>query len=143
MSDPALRATDYHPEQLERVRSVCLYVATLLGDLMARDLVIVGGLVPSLIIDQSRLPAGEAHVGTADLDVGLALALLGEGRYRRVARWPESVFRAAVDVDGVPVADVIQCWLDVSGEQARGAEQAAFIWTRVLGPAIANGEPEP
>jgi hypothetical protein len=61
----------------------------------------------------------------------------------RVARWPESLFRAAVNIDGVPVADVIQCWLDVSGEPARGAEQAAFIWRRVLGPAIANGEPEP
>ena len=61
----------------------------------------------------------------------------------RVARWPESLFRAAVDVDGVPVSDVLQCWLDVSGEPARGAEQAAFIWRRVLGPAIANGEPEP
>lgn len=61
----------------------------------------------------------------------------------RVARWPESLFRAAVDIDGVPVADAIQCWLDVSGEPARGAEQAAFIWRRVLGPAIANGEPEP
>jgi len=61
----------------------------------------------------------------------------------RVARWPESLFRAAVNVDGVPVADVLQCWLDVSGEPARGAEQAAFIWRRVLGPAIANGEPAP
>ena len=61
----------------------------------------------------------------------------------RVARWPESLFRAAVEIDGVPVADAIQCWLDVSGEPARGAEQAAFIWRRVLGPAIANGEPEP
>jgi hypothetical protein len=61
----------------------------------------------------------------------------------RVARWPESLFRAAVNVDGVPVADVIQCWLDVSAEPARGAEQAAFIWRRVLGPAIAHGEPEP
>jgi hypothetical protein len=29
------------------------------------------------------------------------------------------------------------------GEPARGGEQAAFIWRRVLGPAIANGEPEP
>ena len=48
-----------------------------------------------------------------------------------------------MDVDGVPVADVIQCWLDVSGEPARGAEQAALLWRRVLGPAIANGEPEP
>ena len=60
-----------------------------------------------------------------------------------VARWPESLFRAAVDVKGVPVADVVQCWLDVSGGPARGAEQAAFIWRRGLGPAIAHREPEP
>jgi len=61
----------------------------------------------------------------------------------RVARWPESVFRGAVSVGGVPVADVIQCWLDVSAEPGRGAEQAAFIWQRVLGPAIAGGDREP
>lgn len=47
------------------------------------DLVIVGGLVPSLIVDQTALPEGaDAHVGTMDLDVGLQLALLDEGRYR-------------------------------------------------------------
>jgi hypothetical protein len=77
----------------------------------------------------------------------LGLALVGEGQQAdlllQVARWPESLFRAAVYVKGVPVADVLQCWLDVSGEPARGAEQAAFIWRRVLGPAIAHGEPEP
>jgi hypothetical protein len=61
----------------------------------------------------------------------------------RVARWPESVLRGAVSVRGVPVADIIQCWLDVSAEPARGAEQAAFIWKKVLGPAIAGGGPEP
>jgi hypothetical protein len=77
--------------------------------------------------------------------LGIAIAPNGEppDLLLRIARWPESVFRAAVQVDGVPVSDVIQCWLDVSGEPARGAEQAAFIWRRVLGPAIANGEPEP
>ncbi len=61
----------------------------------------------------------------------------------RVARWSESIFRASVNIDGVPMADVLQCWLDVSGEPARGVEQAEFIWRRVLGPAIANGEPPP
>jgi len=77
--------------------------------------------------------------------LGVAIAPSGQqpDLLLRVARWPESLFRAAVHVDGVPVADVIQCWLDVSGEPARGGEQAAFIWRRVLGPAIANGEPEP
>jgi hypothetical protein len=61
----------------------------------------------------------------------------------RVARWPESIFRAAARVDGVPVSDLIQCWLDVSSHAARGAEQAAFIWKRVLGPALAGGEQQP
>lgn len=61
----------------------------------------------------------------------------------RVARWPESVFRAAVRAGGVPIADVLQCWLDVSSHPARGAEQAEFIWKRVLGPALAPKEPQP
>jgi hypothetical protein len=47
------------------------------------EVVVVGGLVPSLLIDQAALPEGtSAHVGTVDLDVGLKLALLEEGRYR-------------------------------------------------------------
>ena len=62
-------------------------------------------------------------------------------RLPRLARWPESLFRAAVSVDGVPVADVLQCWLDVPGEPARGEEQAAFLWRRIIGPAIAKGDP--
>ena len=86
------------------------------------------------------------HVEPELLDrLGVAIAPNGQqpDLLLRVARWPESLFRAVVHVDGVPVADAIQCWLDVSGEPARGAEQAAFIWRRVLGPAIASGEPEP
>jgi hypothetical protein len=92
-----------------------------------------------------------AHLYVRRLDVaqlerfGLALAP-GEQPADvvvRIARWPESLFRAAVTKDGVPVADVIQCWLDVSAEPTRGAEQAALIWRRVLGPAIAGGESEP
>ena len=39
---------------LEQVRSVCLYVATKLADLRD-EWVIIGGLVPSLLIDQRRL----------------------------------------------------------------------------------------
>jgi len=83
----------------------------------------------------------------SDLVERLGIAIAPNGQHAdlllRVARWPESVFRAAVVVDGVPVADVVQCWLGVSAEPARGAEQAAFIWRRVLGPALAMGEPEP
>jgi hypothetical protein len=74
MMDKPKRASEYESEQTELVRATCLYVATKLGDLM-EDLVIVGGLVPSLIVDQTDLPEGaDAHVGTMDLDVGLQLA---------------------------------------------------------------------
>ena len=74
-------ASEYRKEQVELVRQTCLYVATKLGDLLD-ELVVVGGLVPSLLISQQSLPEGEdAHVGTMDLDLGLSLALLNTHRY--------------------------------------------------------------
>jgi hypothetical protein len=88
------------------------------------------------------------YVRRADPDMleKLGLSVAEGGRAAdvvlRVARWPEAIFRAAARVDGVPVSDVIQCWLDVSSHPARGDEQAAFIWKRVLGPALA-GEQQP
>jgi len=78
-------AAGYSSDQAERVRRTCLYVATRFGDLLD-DLVIVGGLVPSLLIDQENRPAGvDAHVGTMDLDLGLAFALFDEQRYAELA----------------------------------------------------------
>lgn len=82
MTDKPTTAAGYTATQSEMVRRTCLYVATKLGDLMD-DLVIVGGLVPTLLIDSTRLPAeAEPHVGTNDLDVGLSVLLLDEQRYR-------------------------------------------------------------
>jgi hypothetical protein len=46
-------------------------------------------------------------------------------------RFPESVFRASVIVDGSPAADALQCWIDVSFQPARGEEQAAEIARRL------------
>jgi hypothetical protein len=84
MADKPKHASEYTSEQVELVRAMCLYVATKLGDMMD-DLLIVGGLVPSLIVDQEHL-AGDVppHVGTMDLDVGLQVALLQQGRYRQL-----------------------------------------------------------
>lgn len=50
----------------------------------------------------------------------------------RIPRSPESVFRAAVHRNGVPVADIVQIWLDVKDHPVRGAEQAQRIWEQVL-----------
>lgn len=44
-----------------------------------------------------------------------------------------SVFRAAVEREGVLVADILQVWLDVSSHPSRGREQADLIQRKVLG----------
>ena len=80
------RAELYTLDTLELVRRACLYVATRLGDLM-EDLTVVGGLVPTLLIDRDDLPAGtEPHVGTRDLDIALSVGLLEEERYRELSK---------------------------------------------------------
>jgi hypothetical protein len=96
-------ADGYRGEQVELVRATCLYVATKLGDLMD-DLVVVGGLVPSLLIDQQGLTGGaDPHVGTMDLDVGLAVALLDQGRYRTITeRLRRAGFSQDVNEEGHP-----------------------------------------
>ena len=79
-------AKQYRDEDLELVRASCLYVATRLGDLL-NDLVVAGGLVPSLLIPRDSLAAGvDPHVGTTDLDLGMQLAVLDEKRYADIAQ---------------------------------------------------------
>jgi hypothetical protein len=72
-------AAGYDATHVTKVREACLYLATKVGDLLG-ELVIVGGLVPSLIVDQ-RQEGLQRHIGTLDLDVGLEVAILEEGRY--------------------------------------------------------------
>jgi len=96
MADKPNLASGYRSEQVSLARATCLYLATKLGDLV-NELVIVGGLVPSLLIDPATLPVDrEAHVGTMDLDVGLAVAILDEGRYRTLS---EALRRAGLTRD--------------------------------------------
>jgi hypothetical protein len=85
MPEKPTTAAGYPPDQIARVKATCLYLATKLGDLMP-ELVVVGGLVPSLLVEQENLPENVTpHVGTMDLDLGLAFALVGEQRYQEVA----------------------------------------------------------
>lgn len=81
MSKPAT-SDGYNADQLGHVRRTCLHIATKLGDILD-EIVVVGGLVPYLLVDQTNLPPGvKSHVGTMDLDVGLALGILNEQRYQ-------------------------------------------------------------
>ena len=50
----------------------------------------------------------------------------------RIPESPEAVFRGAVERDGIPVADVLQIWLDVSFHPSRGKAQADIIRREVL-----------
>lgn len=85
MTDKPKTAADYSVDQLRIVREACLYLATKLGDL-TDHLVVVGGLAPPLLIDQESLAEGaDHHVGTMDLDVGLAVALVESGAYRSLS----------------------------------------------------------
>lgn len=56
--------------------------------------------------------------------------------YVRIPSFRESVFRGAVERDGVPIADIVQVWLDVGSHPARGAAQADEIRRRVLAPIL-------
>jgi hypothetical protein len=88
MPDKPTTADGYRSEQVALVKPTCLYIATKLGDIMD-ELVVVGGLVPSLLINQDALPEGaDPHVGTMDLDIGLTLALLDN---RRVSGFSQDV----------------------------------------------------
>lgn len=78
MAKPRTKA-GYEPAHVQSVRAACLYLATKLGDLLD-ELVVVGGLVPTLLIDQGEANV-EKHVGTLDLDIGMEVAILDDKRY--------------------------------------------------------------
>jgi DNA-binding MarR family transcriptional regulator len=56
--------------------------------------------------------------------------------YLRIPAHKESVFRPAVERNGVLVADALQVWLDVSNHPSRGKEQADRIRDQILSPLL-------
>ena len=100
ISKPSTR-DGYGIEQVASVHRTCLYMATKLGDLLD-EIIVVGGLVPYLLIDQKNLPSGlDPHVGTMNLDMGLALAILNRERYRELGRrLRDAGFKPAVNDQG-------------------------------------------
>lgn len=83
MANKPNSAAGYSPGLAVETRRMALHIATVLGDL-SEEVVIVGGLVPYLIIDQTRIL--EPHVGTRDLDLGLSIAVLDHERYREISQ---------------------------------------------------------
>lgn len=97
----------YSDDDLQIVRRCCLYLATKLGSL-SDDIVIVGGLVPSLLKDHLTLcgaPESDSPLsmvsGTKDLDLGLALSILNEKRYTELsAQLKRAGFAPDQNIDG-------------------------------------------
>ena len=111
MPDKPRHRSGYNAADTELVRSACLTVAATLGAFM-EDLVVVGGLVPSLLVDtqlEAEADEWEPHSGTNDLDLGLSLALLDEQRYTELsARLRSEGFKSDVNSAGNPT---VQRWL--------------------------------
>ena len=127
--------TGYSAEDLDLVTRTCLYVFTKLGDLLEK-VVVVGGLVPYLLVNQEYLPMGmERHSGTMDLDLGLALAILDDQLYQDVSeRLSEAGFSPDVNPKGNPS---VQRWKIASPQTVtvdflisphEGAEQSGGIF---------------
>lgn len=127
-------ADGYRPEWLEHARQLCLSLSSVLGDLMERDLTIVGGLVPPLLIREEDLPPGvEPHPGTMDVDVALRLAVLDEERYRTIsARLRGAGFEPDVANSGNPTR---QRWI------ARSLEGDLMTVDFLISPPTADSEP--
>lgn len=104
MPDKPLTRSGYTPEETEQVIASTLSIAVTLGDLMD-EVCVVGGLVPTLLIDHQRGSAEtDGHCGTNDLDVGLALALLDDARYKEIsARLRQKGFEHDKTPDGKAV----------------------------------------
>jgi len=75
----------------------------------------------------------------------LSLSTETDGRepdiFLRVPKYPEAVFRAAVERKGVPTSDILQVWLDVSNSPARGKDQANLLRKRVLSQILDKAHP--
>lgn len=105
LNDKPTHAAGYDKNRTALIREACLEVATRLND-FKDDLCIVGGLVPSLLIDIAELPAGvQAHIGTNDLDLGLSLAIFDEQKYEEIAkRLRQAGFKRDVNEEGNPTS---------------------------------------
>ncbi|WP_434385205.1 hypothetical protein [Melittangium boletus] len=102
MSEKPQTRSGYPPDLAELAHSTCLYVATVLGDLI-EEITVVGGLVPSLLIPSREDASVEVHVGTLDLDLGLAITVFDESRYQEIAdRLSGADFAQSTNTKGRP-----------------------------------------
>lgn len=108
--DKPRHRSGYTVDDTLRVQSACLTVAVTLGAYLD-DLCVVGGFVPSLLINQRGDAAkgdDAGHPGTNDLDIALAIALLDGQRYAEIShRLRQEGFGPDQNAKGNPA---VQTW---------------------------------
>lgn len=98
MAEKNRTKNDYPAESIRLVKAGLLFVAVKLGDLLD-EIVVVGGVVPSLLVDQAT--AQNLHIGTTDLDLALSLSVLDEEKYRDISgRLRDAAFKPVTKNDG-------------------------------------------
>ncbi len=95
----------------------------------------VSGVPPYVYVRRLSPTSENAWSGLVPAKAGVAGHLV-----LKQASFPESLFRAAVRVDGALVSDVLQIWLDAAAHPSRGAEQADFLRHNVLADVVGSEE---
>jgi len=129
---PELHMAYVIPAPGERqLRKAAAALDACIGVFAAADLLKLGhvsGALPHLYVRRLALPASDAGwPGLVPVSPGERAQVI-----LKQPAAPESLFRAAVRVNGVLVSDVLQVWLDASAQPSRGAEQADFLRHGVL-----------
>ncbi|MBI5059929.1 hypothetical protein HZB60_09165 [candidate division KSB1 bacterium] len=101
MAEPKPRhADEYVADTTQIVVRTSLHLATILGDFQD-DIVVIGGMVPYFLVDQTEQPYEQKHIGSMDVDLGLSVALLHDHRYEAIAdRLRNSGFEPGTNRDG-------------------------------------------
>ncbi|MEW6583213.1 MAG: hypothetical protein AB1416_10680 [Actinomycetota bacterium] len=102
MPDKPHGAADYSVDDTARSVRALLLLARVLGNELMGDVTLVGGLVPTLLVDPRADPpltVAEKHCGTQDVDIAFSLAVLEDERYTAIA---ERLRRAGFAPDRSP-----------------------------------------
>jgi hypothetical protein len=122
-------ATEYDSQTTVLIVRTSLHLATVLGD-FKDDVVMVGGMAPYFLIDQSKQPYEQQHIGSRDVDVALSIALLEEERYEAIAdRLRSAGFEPGANEKGNPTRQswrhslhqkaVVEFLMDADGEASK------------------------
>jgi hypothetical protein len=95
----------------------------------------VSGVAPYVYVRRLSASRSDSWPGLLPAAPGQAAQLI-----LKQSNAPQSLFRAAVRVDGALVSDVLQFWLDASAHPSRGAEQADFLRGKVLAGVLGGLE---